>query len=53
MTDPAAAKYIDAKADAARAQGKRGDAEIWNHHARLLENIADELRIGFHLGEVA
>lgn len=43
------AAYIDKKADAARSKGKGTmDADYYDHLAIVLENLADEVRIGLY-----
>jgi len=45
--DDAAARYIDAKADACR---RRKD-DTFDQAARILDALADEIRMGLHTGE--
>lgn len=46
--DDAIARYIDSKADTARrhAKSKPHEAEVHNHTARVLDALADEVRMG-------
>lgn len=46
--DAAAAQYIDAKADACRRRASYEDAETHLHTARVLDALADEIRMGLH-----
>ena len=43
-------KYIDRKADWAREMAKNGstEADFYNHLARCLDALADEIRLGLH-----